>query len=138
MPIRTANVHWAGGSRDGQGRIQLGSGAFEGQYSFNSRMGEGAGTNPEELVCAALAGCFTMALASGLERAGHPARDLNISASVELLRDNNGYHLSPISLRTVADVPGIDEAAFQKLADDAKRNCPLSRALEGVQINLEA
>jgi osmotically inducible protein OsmC len=138
MPTRNAEVHWQGGSRDGKGHIRLGSGAFEGSYSFSSRMENGAGTNPEELVCAALAGCFTMALASALERSGHPAHDLNTTASVELLKNANGYRLSAISLHTVGDVPGTDEAAFQKLANEAKRNCPLSVALEGVQIALEA
>jgi len=138
MPTQNAKVHWKGGSRNGEGHIRLGSGVCESPYSFSSRMENGTGTNPEELVCAALAGCFTMALASGLERAGHTARDLNTTAAVSLLKQTQGYRLSAISLQTTGDVPDIDEATFQKLANEAKRSCPLSLALEGVQIDLEA
>jgi len=138
MLSRSAEVHWQGGSHDGKGLIRLGSDSVERAYSYNSRFGDGPGTNPEELVCAALASCFTMALASILERSGHAPRDLTTMASVQLIRNGSGFRLSPISLHTVGIVPGIEDATFQKMAHEAKRNCPIALALDGVQIQLEA
>jgi osmotically inducible protein OsmC len=118
--------------------MRLGSGAFEGQYSFSSRFEEGTGTNPEELVGAAHAGCFSMALAAGLERAGFAARSVETSAKVHLDRGESGFRISRIDLDTTADVPGIDAAAFQEQAETAKRTCPVSQALAGVDIRLDA
>jgi lipoyl-dependent peroxiredoxin len=138
MPERTANARWEGGLQDGKGTMRLGSGAFEGQYSFSSRFEEGTGTNPEELIGAAHAGCFSMALSAGLERAGHAPNSVVTSARVHLERGDSGFRISRIDLNTTADVPGIDDAAFREQADTAKANCPVSQALAGVDIRLDA
>ena len=118
--------------------MRLGSGAFEGQYSFSSRFEEGTGTNPEELIGAAHAGCFTMALSAGLERAGHTANSIETPARVHLERADVAFRISRIDLTTTADVPGIDEAAFAEQAETAKASCPVSKALAGVDITLDA
>ncbi len=138
MPARTATARWEGGLKQGKGMMRLGSGAFEGQYSFSSRFEEGTGTNPEELIGAAHAGCFSMALSAGLERAGHTANSIDTSARVHLERAETGFRISRIELSTTADVPGIDSAAFQEQAEAAKANCPVSKALAGVDIQLDA
>jgi lipoyl-dependent peroxiredoxin len=138
MPARTATARWEGGLRQGKGTMRLGSGAFEGQYSFSSRFEEGTGTNPEELIGAAHAGCFSMALTAGLERAGHTASSIETSARVHLERADSGFRISRIELDTTAAVPGIDDAAFQEQAEAAKANCPVSKALAGVDIQLGA
>jgi lipoyl-dependent peroxiredoxin len=138
MPARTATARWEGGLRQGKGTMRLGSGAFEGQYSFSSRFEEGTGTNPEELIGAAHAGCFSMALTAGLERAGHTASSIETSARVHLERADSGFRISRIELDTTAAVPGIDDAAFQEQAEVAKANCPVSKALAGVDIQLDA
>jgi osmotically inducible protein OsmC len=138
MPARTATARWEGGLRQGKGTMRLGSGAFEGQYSFSSRFEEGTGTNPEELIGAAHAGCFSMALTAGLERAGHTASSIETSARVHLERADSGFRISRIELDTTAAVPGIDDAAFQEQAEAAKANCPVSKALAGVDIQLDA
>ena len=118
--------------------MRLGSGAFEGQYSFSSRFEEGTGTNPEELIAAAHAGCFTMALSAGLERAGFPASSVDTAAKVHLERGESGFRISRIDLTCTATVPGIDDEAFQEQAATAKANCPVSQALAAVDIKLEA
>ena len=138
MPARTATARWDGGLREGKGSVRLGSGAFEGQYSFGSRFEEGVGTNPEELIGAAHAGCFSMALAAGLERAGHPPTTVQTSARVHLESADGGFRISRIELDCTADVPGIDDAGFQEQAEAAKANCPVSKALAGVDIQLTA
>jgi lipoyl-dependent peroxiredoxin len=139
MPARTATARWEGGLQQGKGTLRLGSGAFDGQYSFSSRFEEGTGTNPEELIGAAHAGCFTMALSAGLERAGHTANSIDTSARVHLERADGAFRISRIELTTTADVPGIDEADFQEQAQTAKQNCPVSKALAGVDdIELDA
>jgi lipoyl-dependent peroxiredoxin len=138
MPARTATARWQGGLRDGNGSMRLGSGAFEGQYSFSSRFEEGTGTNPEELIGAAHAGCFSMALAAGLERAGFPANSVETNARVHLVPSDGGFRISRIDLATNADVPGIEPGAFQEAAESAKANCPVSKALTGVDIHLDA
>ena len=138
MPARTATARWEGGLKDGKGTMRLGSGAFEGQYSFSSRFEEGAGTNPEELIGAAHAGCFSMALSGALERAGHAANSIDTSAHVHLEPGDGGFRIARINLTTTADVPGIDDAAFQEQAQTAKANCPVSKALAGVAIQLDA
>jgi lipoyl-dependent peroxiredoxin len=138
MPVRQAKAVWEGGLRDGRGRMQLGSGAFEGQYSFGSRFEEGTGTNPEELIGAAHAGCFSMALSAGLGRAGFAPRRVATNAKVHLEKVGEGFKITRIDLDTEADVPGIDEAAFQEAARKAKETCPVSQALGGVDISLNA
>jgi lipoyl-dependent peroxiredoxin len=138
MPARTATAHWDGGLQGGTGTMRLGSGAFEGRYSFSSRFEEGAGTNPEELIGAAHAGCFSMALSAGLERAGHAPTSIETTARVHLERAESGFRISRIELSTTADVPGIDGAAFGEQAQAAKANCPVSQALAGVDIELDA
>jgi lipoyl-dependent peroxiredoxin len=138
MPARTATARWEGGLQQGKGTMRLGSGAFEGQYSFSSRFEDGTGTNPEELIGAAHAGCFTMALSAGLERAGHAPTSVETSARVHLERGEGGVRISRIELSTMADVPGIDAAAFAEQAETAKANCAVSKALAGVDIQLDA
>ncbi|MDQ1518111.1 MAG: lipoyl-dependent peroxiredoxin [Actinomycetota bacterium] len=138
MPARTANARWEGGLKDGKGNMRLGGGAFEGQYSFSSRFEEGAGTNPEELIAAAHAGCFSMALSAGLERAGHSPNSVETEAKVHLSPSDGGFKISRIDLVTTADVPGIEEDAFQQAAQAAKEGCPVSKALSAVEITLAA
>src|ERR687892_1267775 len=138
MPARTATARWEGSLQDGKGTMRLGGGAFEGQYSFSSRFEEGTGTNPEELIGAAHAGCFSMALSAGLERAGYTPTAVETSARVHLERVDSGFRISRIELSCTADVPGIDDAAFHEQAEAAKTNCPVSQALAGVDIQLDA
>jgi len=139
MPARTANARWEGGLKDGKGSMRLGGGAFEGQYSFSSRFEEGVGTNPEELIAAAHAGCFSMALSAGLERGGHVANSVETEAKVHLSpKDGGGFRISRIDLITTADVPGLDNDAFQQAAQAAKEGCPVSGALSAVEITLSA
>ncbi len=138
MPARTATARWEGGLQDGKGTMRLGSGAFEGQYSFSSRFEEGTGTNPEELIGAAHAGCFSMAFAAGLGRAGFTPTSVETSANVHLEKGESGFRISRIELTTNAVVPGIDEATFAEQAEAAKVGCPVSQALAGVDIKLDA
>ena len=138
MPVRTADAQWEGSLQDGKGTVRLGSGAFEGQYSFASRFEEGTGTNPEELIAAAHAGCFSMALSGGLTRAGHVPNRVHTTAKVHLEKGDAGFRIAAIELDTEAVVPGIDDAAFQKEAQAAKAGCPVSQALAAVDIKLDA
>jgi lipoyl-dependent peroxiredoxin len=138
MPERKADAVWEGGLKGGHGKVSFGSGAFSGAYSFASRFAEGEGTNPEELIAAAHAGCFSMALSAGLERAGHPPRRVATKAVVRLEMASDGPQISRIDLHTEADVPGIDDATFQQQARQAKEGCPVSKALAGTHIELEA
>ncbi|MBN9559869.1 MAG: OsmC family protein [Alphaproteobacteria bacterium] len=136
MAIRTSEAEWQGDLKGGRGTMKLGSGAFEGQFSFSSRMEEGAGTNPEELIAAAHAGCFSMALSAGLAAAGHPPSRIHTTAQVHFGPAAGGFAISRIDLQTEGSVPGIDAAAFQKAAEGAKENCPVSKALKAVEITL--
>jgi osmotically inducible protein OsmC len=138
MAKRTASAVWEGTLKDGKGKVKLGSGAFEGQYSFASRFEEGAGTNPEELIGAAHAGCFSMALAAGLTRAGFTPTRINTNASVSLEKVGEAFKITKIELNTEAEIPNIDEAAFLEQAETAKKNCPVSQALAGTEITLSA
>jgi lipoyl-dependent peroxiredoxin len=131
MAVRTAESQWDGSLQEGNGRMRLGGGAYEGAYSFQSRFEEGEGTNPEELIAAAHSGCFSMALAGELGRAGHEPRRVSTTARVHLLKRDEGFTIARIELETEGDVPGIDQAEFQKLAEAAKAGCPVSRALKG-------
>lgn len=118
--------------------MKLGSGAYEGPYSFASRFESGTGTNPEELIGAAEAGCFSMALSSNLEKAGHPAKSIRTTASVKLEMKDGGPKITAIDLETEAEVPGMDEGKFHEQAERTKKTCPVSVALSGTQINLRA
>jgi lipoyl-dependent peroxiredoxin len=138
MPVRTAEARWQRSLQDGSGTMRLGSGAFEGAYSFKSRMEDGPGTNPEELIGAAHAGCFSMAFANGLSQAGHKPQEIRTRASVHFDKTDAGWAITRIDLATEGNVPGIDEATFKRLAEDAKKNCPVSKALAATPINLTA
>jgi osmotically inducible protein OsmC len=138
MAVRTAEAEWQGNLREGRGTVKLGSGAFEGRYSFASRMESGPGTNPEELIGAAHAGCFSMALSAGLSKAGfNPAR-IHTTARVHFEKVGEGFAITRIELTTEAQIPGIDHATFEQHAEGAKKNCPVSRALAGTEITLSA
>ena len=138
MPVRSAEAEWEGSLQDGRGHMRFGSGAFEGAYSFSSRFEEGTGTNPEELIGAAHAGCFSMALSGALGRAGHEPRSVATTASVHLNKTDAGFRIQKIDLVTEADVPGLDDAAFQEIARTAKETCPVSAVLAAAEITLEA
>ena len=138
MPVRNAKARWEGGLAKGHGSMALGSGAFEGQYSFGSRFEEGTGTNPEELIGAAHAGCFSMALSGVLGQAGHEPEAIDTTARVHLDKDGDGFSITTIELSTQASVPGLSEDEFQRHAQAAKSNCPVSRALAGVDVKLDA
>jgi lipoyl-dependent peroxiredoxin len=138
MPARTAKAVWEGSLQEGKGTMRLGSGAFEGGYSFSSRFEEGKGTNPEELIGAAHAGCFSMALAAGLGRAGYPPKRVQTEARVHLVKADDGFKISRIELQTEAEVPRIDEKTFQEQAEAAKKGCPVSKALAGAEIQMNA
>jgi osmotically inducible protein OsmC len=128
MAVRKAEAVWTGTLREGKGTMKLGSLAFEGPFTYASRFEQGEGTNPEELIGAAHAGCFSMSLASRLSRAGYPPQRIHTTATVHL---TEGPTISLIELDTEAEVPGVDEQTFQQLAADAKQNCPVSKALAG-------
>ena len=136
---RKASAHWEGDLKSGKGTLSTPqSGLLDGtRYGFNSRFGDEKGTNPEELIAAAHAGCFTMALSAKLTEAGHPPESLDGSAEVDLSLEG-GPSLSAIRLKMKAKVPGLDDATFRAIADDAKQNCPVSKALSAVPITLKA
>jgi lipoyl-dependent peroxiredoxin len=136
MANRTSEAEWRGDLKSGQGNIKLGSGAYEGAYSYRSRFEEGTGTNPEELIAAAHAGCFSMALSAGLSAAGHPPTRIHTTAKVQFGPVPGGFAITRIDLSTEGSVPGIDAAAFDKAAAEAKENCPVSKALKAVEITL--
>ena len=139
MPTHKAEAEWKGNLMEGSGRLAVGSGAFEGPYSFKSRFEEGqAATNPEELIGAAHAGCFTMALTAQLSRAGTPPTRIHTNAKVKLEKVGEAFSITRIDLETEAEIPGIDDATFQKAANDAKQGCPVSKALAGTEIHLTA
>src|SRR5437899_8382470 len=139
MPTRKAEAEWKGNLAEGGGRLKVGSGAFDGPYSFKSRFEEGkTATNPEERIGAAHAGCFTMALTAQLSRAGITPTRIHTGATVKLEKVGDAFAITTIELATEAAIPGIDDATFQKYALDAKQNCPVSRALTGTDIHLHA
>ena len=138
MPVRKASAVWNGNLKEGNGTMQMGSGAYEGPYSFGSRFLEEPGTNPEELIAAAHAGCFSMALSGGLGRAGFEATSISTTAKATLEKVGEGFQITKIVLTTEGVVPGIDEATFVEQAEGAKANCPVSKALAGVEISLNA
>ena len=138
MPVRSAEAQWEGSLQDGAGTMRLGSGAFQGRYSFTSRFEDGPGTNPEELIGAAHAGCFSMALSAGLTRAGHVPTRVHTTAKVHIERGDAGFGITRIELQTEAEVPGLDEETFRREAQGAKAGCPVSKALAGTEITLDA
>jgi osmotically inducible protein OsmC len=139
MATRVSEAEWKGDLRAGSGSMKLGSGAFEGAYSFASRFEEAPGTNPEELIAAAHAGCFSMALAGILGSAGHAPERIHTQARVRIEKVGDGFQITRIELRTEGEVPGMDEAAFRQFAEQAKQGCPVSKALAAVpEIMLEA
>jgi osmotically inducible protein OsmC len=140
MALRTANARWDGDFAGGAGTMAFGSGAFEGRYSAESRFEEGEGTNPEELIAAAHAGCFSMAFALALGDAGHEPESIETEAKVHITpADGGGFEISRIDLITKGRVPGIDADAFREHAEAAKAGCPVSKALGGVgKITLDA
>lgn len=138
MPLRNASAVWEGSLQDGKGTMKMASGAYEGAYSFASRFKDGTGTNPEELIAAAHAGCFSMALSGGLGRAGYTPERIATTAHLRLEKTDAGFTITAIHLETEAKVPGIDAETFRQQAEAAKANCPVSRALQGVAIDLDA
>jgi osmotically inducible protein OsmC len=132
MPERTAEARWDGSLQEGNGTMRMASGSYEGPYSFQSRFQEGDGTNPEELIAAAHAGCFSMALSGELGRAGHDAESVETTATVHLDKLDEGFGITRIELDTRASVPGVDEEEFQRVAEAAKKGCPVSQALAAV------
>ncbi|HLJ58396.1 MAG TPA: OsmC family peroxiredoxin [bacterium] len=136
--VRSATVHWDGDVAHGRGTIATGSGKVRADYSFGTRFSGDPGTNPEELLGASHAACFTMALSSELTRAGHPPVSIDTEGLVHLQRMKTGYEIPSIELTTTAVVPGVADAEFQAMAARAKENCPLSRALRAVPISLRA
>lgn len=138
MPVRSSKAEWQGNLKDGKGVVELGSGAFKGNYSFPSRFEDGTGTNPEELIAAAHAGCYSMALSAGLSKNGFNPTSVKTEAKVHLEKVGEGFAITTIELVTEADIPGIDEAKFMEHAQAAKEGCPVSKALTGAEIKLNA
>jgi osmotically inducible protein OsmC len=139
MATRSATAQWQGNLEQGSGKMALGTGAFEGPYTFKSRFDEGTGTNPEELIAAAHAGCFSMALSLALSEAGTPPESIDTEAELQLRRGDAGPYISGIRLKTRGRVPGIDATAFEQAAESAKEGCIVSKALAGIDdITLDA
>ncbi len=136
---RRAEAEWNGSVTEGKGKIKLGSGAFEGAYSFNSRFGDDTkATNPEELIAAAHAGCFSMALSAALGKAGFPPTKIETKATVKLEKQGEVFVIPVINLETEAEVPSITDEEFQAIAKSAKENCPVSKVLASAEITLNA
>jgi osmotically inducible protein OsmC len=137
--VRSSEASWQGTVPEGGGRIALGSGAFEGPFTLKARVEDvERATNPEELVGAAEAGCYTMSLANLLSESGHPPAELRTTARVRLEQLDTGFRITRIDLETTGEVPGVDEETFEQIAEQAKTSCPVSRALAGTEITLEA
>ena len=134
---RTGSARWEGDLKGGKGTLRLGSGAFQGEYSFSSRFESGQGTNPEELIGAAHAACFSMAFASGLSKAGFPPQSIETTAKVRIEQQAGAFGITGIELTTHASVPGISDELMKQTAEDAKRGCPVSKALAAVPITLK-
>lgn len=138
MPKRKAKATWNGDLKNGKGNMSFGSGAYEGAYTFKSRFEEGSGTNPEELIGAAHAGCFSMALSADLAEGGYSPESVTTNADVSLEMVDGDPAITTIVLNVTANVPDIDEDSFMEIAEGAKKNCPVSKALGGVNIELNA
>jgi osmotically inducible protein OsmC len=140
MPKRKAEARWDGSLQEGNGTMRLATGSYEGAYSFGSRFEEGEGTNPEELIAGAHAGCFSMALSADLGRAGHAAESVETTATVHLEKVGEGFGITRIELDTRARVPGVADDEFQRIAEQTKQNCPVSLALgavESIEVNAQ-
>jgi len=136
---RKADAEWNGGIMDGKGTVKLGSGVFEGAYSFQSRFGDDTkATNPEELIAAAHAGCYTMALSGNLGKAGYSPKNIHTTANVKIEKQGDGFVIPNIDLITEAEVEGLEDEEFQKIAEETKKTCPVSQVLSGAEISLEA
>jgi lipoyl-dependent peroxiredoxin len=138
MPVRSAKAQWEGNLTEGRGTMALSGGAYEGPYSFSSRFEDGKGTNPEELIAAAHAGCFSMAFSNQLAKAGFTPKRVSTTANVHLVKGEAGFSIPAIDLVTEAEVPGIDNTKFQELANAAKTGCPISKLLAAAEIKLDA
>jgi len=138
MPVRKAEAVWHGSFKEGHGHMRFGEGDFEVDYSAGARFEEDPGGNPEQLLGAAHAGCFSMALASGLSKAEFPPKSIHTTAEVHLEKTGAGWSVTRIHLTTEVEAAGIEDSAFFELAEKAKQNCPISRALGNVEISLEA
>lgn len=138
MSVRKANAQWNGDLKSGKGQMALGSGAWEGQYSFGSRFEDGDGTNPEELIGAAHAGCFSMALANILAEAGQSPESVETDAQVHLEFVDGDPTITQIDLNTTVRAPGLAQDELAKHAETAKKGCPVSRALTGPEISVKA
>ena len=138
MPVRNARARWEGTLKSGKGHMELGSGAFKGPFSFDSRFKNAPETNPEELIGAAHAGCFSMALAAELGDAGYRPVRVETSARVHLENSGDDFTISRINLVVHAEVPDIEPEIFQEIAEKTKQSCPVSRLLQGADIQLEA
>jgi len=139
MLIRKAEAQWVGNLTKGEGRVSVGSGAINVPYSLKSRLEDGhSATNPEELLGAAHAGCFTMALAARLSGAGFTPSDIQTTARVSFEKKGDSFAITRVDLETVADIAGIDDVTFQAFAADAKKNCPVSKALAAIDIGMKA
>jgi len=138
MPTRTSNAEWQGTLKEGRGHMRFGGGAYDGAFTWASRFSDGGGTNPEELIAAAHAGCFSMALSGDLTKAGFPPKDIRTEAVLHLDTVDGKPTIALIELIVGAEVPGIDDAAFQKIAAGTVEGCPVSRALKAVKITVDA
>jgi len=138
MPIRKSSAEWQGNLNQGRGKMVVGNGSFEGAYSFGSRFENSDGTNPEELIAAAHAGCFSMALSHELDQEGYEPHRVSTEAVLELDKTDSGFTISTITLNCRAKISGINRDAFADIARLAKDNCPVSRALAGVTIKMNA
>lgn len=138
MPTRRAHAVWNGTLKEGQGTMSVESGSYKGAYSAAKRFGDERGTNPEELIGAANAGCFSMAFSLILENAGFKAESIETDAAVSIEKSGDGFRITRINLSTKGRVPGIDEVRFKALAEQAKSGCPVSQALAGTTITLDA
>jgi osmotically inducible protein OsmC len=136
--IRHAQAQWNGTLKEGAGHVKTETGALDSAYTFRSRFEGGGETNPEELIAAAHAACFSMALSAALTNGGHPPKSIQTTAAVHLNKGDSGFAINRIDLETTGEVPGIDAAAFETFAAGAKANCPVSKALAGVDIHLTA
>ena len=138
MPIRNASATWNGNLKEGNGNFKGSSGAIQGSYSFGTRFENNPGTNPEELIAAAHAACFSMALSAGLGKNGFNPQRVSTTAAVSIDKVETGFKITKIKLTTEASVPGVDSAKFQEIANATKAGCPVSGALSAVPIELEA
>lgn len=138
MPTRTSTADWTGTLKEGHGHMKFGGGAYEGAYTWASRFSDGGGTNPEELLAAAHAGCFAMALSGDLVKAGFTPTAIRTNAEVHIEQVDGKWTINLIELTVGAEVPGIDDGAFQKIAAGTKDGCPVSRALKSVKVTLDA